>query len=213
MIDLSQSTLVALLLYSLLLGVILGVFYDVMRFIRLFLVVKARTDTSCGNGITVKGVLGGAIIFVFDVIFFLVFAVSSLILTYNVSGGVFRGMVYFGMLAGGAIYYLTVGRLTLKLEEKLVRILRRASIRALRLVLALMRPIFCFALKIYHLTIGKIIGKIVRVTRERRQRLKATANGVAALPQNIQKENDKDVTKYRYEREGRICFGQPRNKR
>ena len=211
MIDLSQSTLAALLFYSVFLGVALGVFYDAVRFIKLLLGIGIGAMERCG-GFTFKRVISEVIVFAFDVIFWIVFAISSLILTYNVSGGVFRGMVYFGMISGGALYYFTVGRLTLKLGDKLARMIRRIAGGVIRFVLAPLRAIFYFVLKIYHLTIGKIIGKIICVMRTRRQAGKAASDDAAAVPQNIQKENNEDVTKYRYEREGRISFGQSSRK-
>lgn len=212
MIDLSQSTLASLLVYSVLLGVLMGVLYDVIRFIKLLCGIGGGSKGS-GGKITLTGIASWLVVFAFDVLFWLIFAASSLILTYNVSGGVFRAMVYFGMLSGGAIYYLTLGKLTLKLGVRAARLIRRIALGALRAVLVPFRAIFSLVAKIYHLTIGKIIGKIVYEKRER-QRARASANeNAVALPQNMQKENDEDVTKYRYEREGRICFGRSGNKR
>ena len=146
-------------------------------------------------------------------LFWLVFAISSVLLTYNVTGGVFRGMVYFGMIAGGAVYYLTVGKLTLKAGDKLARFIRKTAGRVIKLILVPVRAIFSLIIKLYHLTFGKVIGKIISERKRRKEARVAALSPPAALIEKTQKENETNVKKYRYEREGRISFGECRNKR
>ena len=211
MIDLEQSTLALLFLYSVALGAMLGVTYEVIRLAKMMLGVEyGRVASKLGRA---RRAVVFAVTFVADVVFWIIFAASSLLLTYNVSGGAFRGMVYVGMLLGGAAYYLTLGRLTIKIGMKLTRLIRKIAVRIIRLMSVPLRAIFYLIVKIYHLTIGKIIGKIVCVMKERRVKGKTAPRNDVALPQNIQKENDRDVTKYRYEREGRISFGRSGDRR
>ncbi len=208
MIDLSQSTVAYLILSSVILGVLLGVLYDVMRFMKLMLGVRYEKDASRVRVSKAKKAFLYIVTFIFDLSFGLCFAVFSILLTYNISGGIFRGIVYVGMIGGGIAYYLTLARLVLKLNIKLTRLIKKV----LKWVwYALMKPvkaIISLIIKLYHLTIGKVIGKIVGDIRMRQeqQRRKAENESVAKLPENTNKETDRDVTKYRYKQEGRISF-------
>lgn len=211
MIDISQATLAWLFVYSVALGILLGMFYDAIRFCKMLLGVdygkrKARRGRA-------RKAFVFFITFIFDVIFWLIFAASSVLLTYNVSGGVFRGMVYFGMLSGGAAYYLTLGRLTLKIGDATARFIKRAVWRVIKLILVPVRAIFSLIIKLYHLTFGKVIGKIISERKRRKEALRAALSPPADLIEKTQKENETNVTKRRYEREGRISFGGCRNKR
>lgn len=205
MIDLEQTTLVYLLLCSVALGALLGVLYDLIRFAKMMLGVEyGKTDTKQGR---VRRAIVFAVTFVSDVIFWVIFAASSVILTYNVSGGVFRAMVYVSMIAGGAVYYFTIGRLTLKLGIKLSKLIKKVAAKLLRLVIVPFRAIISLIIKLYHLTIGKVIGKIISERNRRRKERQKAISAPAVLPQKIQEENQNNVRKNRYEREGRISFG------
>lgn len=208
MIDLSQSTLAYLLGYSFLLGISLGVIYDAFRFMKQLLGVPYGKDaaTEQKRGKLLRA-LQFSVTFVFDVVFWLLFAASSLLLTYNVSGGVFRGMVYTGMTAGLSAYYFTLGRLVLMLSGKVARFLRRAVAWTVRKLKRIIKAIIYPIIKLYHLTFGKVIGKIKAERKARRVRRLAEQNANASeLPSSIKEEEKTDVTKYRYEREGRISF-------
>ena len=82
MIDLSQSTLAYLLGYSFLLGISLGVIYDAFRFMKQLLGVPYGKDaaTEQKRGKLLRA-LQFSVTFVFDRVFWLLFAASSLLLT------------------------------------------------------------------------------------------------------------------------------------
>ena len=205
MIDLEQTTLAWLFAYSAALGVLLGVIYDAIRFVKMLLGVDyGNTERERGRA---KRAMLFIVTFVFDVAFWLVFAVLSVLLTYNVSGGVFRGMVYFGMILGGTCYYLTVGRLTLKIGIKISGFIKRAVAKLILLILVPLRVIFSLLFRLYYLTIGKVIGRIIYRRKKRRQKHSATSPSMEALLIERQEETENNVTKNRYEREGRISFG------
>ncbi len=207
MIDLSQSAIAYLALSAILLGAAHGVLYDMIRFVKLMLGVEYGKPSSEGNG-KVKNVFLHIFTFICDVIFWICFAVTSVILTYNMSGGVFRGIVYLGMLGGGALYYFTLGRLVLKINIKLTRLVKKTLKWLYWIVTAPIRAIISLIIKLYHLTIGKVIGKIVSEVKRRQERRKQRSQtAVAALePEYTKEEKNTDVTKYRYKGEGRISF-------
>ena len=116
-------------------------------------------------------------------------------------------MVYTGMTAGLSAYYFTLGRLVLMLSGKVARFLRRAVAWTVRKLKRIIKAIIYPIIKLYHLTFGKVIGKIKAERKARRVRRLAEQNANASeLPSSIKEEEKTDVTKYRYEREGRISF-------
>ena len=161
MINLSEKTVFELLLKAFLLGVAHGLLYDGMRFVKMLCGVKyfpkaAATPLPSRAG----SVLLYAVTFIFDVVFWIVFGISAVLLFYNVSGGVFRASVFPAMLLGLLLYYISIGRIMLSLSSRLVVLLGKICRLAARILSV---PLF-YAKKIlfslYHLTIGKILGRI-----------------------------------------------------
>ncbi|MBE6583405.1 MAG: hypothetical protein E7649_00295 [Ruminococcaceae bacterium] len=206
MIDLSQSTVLLLILSSALIGIAHGLIYDGIRLFKMMLGVdygKAAVEpTSVGKRIFLY-----AVTFLCDAVFCISFAISSILLTYNVSGGVFRGIVYVGMLGGGALYYLTLGRLVLKINVKLAKHIKKIIRWLVGKLIMPFKAIISLIIKLYHLTIGKVIGKIISVICARREQRKNVANkAMPRLPEYSEEEACKDVKKYRYKEQGRISF-------
>ena len=234
MIDLSQKTIFELLLKAFLLGAALGLFYDFLRLVKMLcgvrydaesLVLKGknkragaksnaakiwREKTRAANekakGFQVKAVFLYAVTFVFDLIFWLVFGISSVLLLYNVSGGVFRASIYPAMLFGLFLYYISIGRLMLTLSSRIVILLCKIFRLALRIVAV---PL-SFAKKIlfylYHLTIGKILGRIKEERILRAQKKQQKAQGDAPLCER-DGEGESEYGGKPYRSEGRISFG------
>ena len=201
MIDLTQKELAILLLRGFLLGIALGIFYDVIRFVKAFFFVNYTKGGAQPRGF--KKAVALTVTFVTDVIFWIMVAVTSILLLYSV-GGIFRGMIYPAMLAGFLLYYLTVGRLVLKLLVRLTKAIKSLLLWVLKL---LWRPFFSLhrgIISLYHLTIGKILGTIkskIKVARERRKA--PQCEEAVALPPG--KEELVYVNgKTGYKREGRI---------
>ena len=110
-------------------------------------------------------------------------------LIYHVNYGMFRGMVYLGMIFGFLLYYLTVGKLVQKISEKLMR---GVIFLIKKLIFILLMPfymIFKGLFFIYRLTIGKIIAKIIMALKKRSEKRKSVLNTEAQVADDLQKEN------------------------
>lgn len=104
-------------LYSALLGLCLGVLFDVVK--------TARSYAPKKKAVTA----------LFDILFWLVAIVSLCAFTLTVSGGRMRWYVLFGVLAGGFVYTSALSMIVFKVM--------RASVSAVRKVLSLItRPLY-----------------------------------------------------------------------
>lgn len=92
---------------SILLGVLLGVLYDVFRLVRLVLPKKS------------------VIIFFEDILFCMSATVCFLLLVFNAGSGQIRGFAVFGTLFGFATYYKTLGKLVFKANELILGFLKK----------------------------------------------------------------------------------------
>lgn len=128
-------------LCSLLLGVFLGVVYDVFRLIRIIL---PKNNT---------------IIFFEDILFCMFSTASFLILAFNVGSGRIRGMAAFGTLFGFSLYYSTLGKLVYKANEKIISFIKKM----------IRRVVSFFAAPIV-LLLKKIMSVYKRKVRERKRK-------------------------------------------
>lgn len=205
MIDLSQGLILSLLVKAFFTGAFLGVLYEGVRIAKMLLGI--------GGGGRVRKPLSAIFLFFTDLLFCLMFAFCAMLLTYNISGGIFRCSVYFSMGVGLILYRQTVGRLTERIERVITRAIRKLIRAILRLAFIPMRAIFSLLCKLYRLTIGRIIGKIRCGITARRQRKSACAEidpdavalGVAA-EENVDREKGTKGAG-RYKKGERISFG------
>ena len=202
MIDLSQTRIFELLLKAFLLGVALGFFYDAIRLLRMIFGVRYFGEKRASS--RVQAVIEYAVVFLTDIIFWLVLGISSILLFYNVSGGVFRFSVYPAMLFGLFLYYISLGKLVLKLSAAVVDLLFKICRAILKLVALPVRQIKRFFIFLYHLTIGEILGKI----KERRilRSQKKLAETSSDEPSDNGEGESEDAGRI-YRRDGRISFG------
>ena len=210
MIDLPQKLLSELLLRSLIAGALMGVIYDVIRFGKMLLGVEYGVYME-RTRFTLKNAVTATVTFCSDVIFWLLFALCAIALTYTVSGGVFRGLVYIGMLSGLCAYYFTLGKLTLKISAKIAAALKKTVRALIKVILVPARAIFCIFVRLYRLTIGKIIDKIKEREKKRRhdRMMKSDAQSVAVLSDR-EGEEDINARLSEYRKENRISFGYKR---
>ena len=192
-----------LYLKAFIVGVAFGVVYDGIRFFKLLCGVRYKPSASAGGGSRARAVLIYIVSFVTDTVFLTALGIASVLLFYNVSGGVFRASVYPCMLFGMALYHISIGRLTLALMERLVLLMRRILSFAKRLVAVPMNAAKKVIFNVYHLTIGRIVVKIkgrIKASREMRE--------AARLPAcDAREEERKDEDSGRpYKRYGRISF-------
>ena len=130
--DVSLYEQAALFVYALIVGIFIGVVYDVFRIVRIALTGGRGFNTKVrfervenlitrvrGQNVTVKNLgiykagrrLEYAVVFVCDVLFFLVTAVVSVVFLYQANYGQPRLYVVVSAIIGFAIYYNTVGRM------------------------------------------------------------------------------------------------------
>ena len=204
MIDLTQKQLLSMIISALVLGVVLGVVYEGIRLIKLLLVPNR------GAGRVVDHILT----FVCDIVFVILLAITGILQTYKISGGVFRGLSYIGMLLGLLFYRATLGQITKRLSERLAVFVRRATLKILKIIFYPVRKIFSILVMLYGLTIGKIIGKIISGINKRKAALHTSEiieESTQALPEG-RGEEIAAVQKEGYKKEGRISLGPKRAK-
>lgn len=207
MIDLSQSELAALLLRSILCGVFFGGIYDIIRSVKMLCGVRygesEEEKTPAGRRVVIYTVT-----LITDIVFWVCAGCAAILLMYS-SGGFFRGMTFVGMTGGFLIYYFTLGRLVLKLSRRvtsfLKKIIRRAAILAVKPIKKLLDGI----ISLYHLTIGKIIDKIIEGSKKKREEKQSADEGEnEPCVADLGKEGFVYVDgKTGYRRQGRISFG------
>ncbi|MBQ2765585.1 MAG: spore cortex biosynthesis protein YabQ [Clostridia bacterium] len=146
-----------LLLYSLILGVILGVFFDLMRISRVFLSLHGTGKVAQIASETVLT----AVSFIEDIIFFVVSAVTLVLFCFQANGGTARGFILLGALGGFFIYLETVGRLTKLISNALARLIYRIlSFIWRRMLMPIARVILHLILKLYKLTLGRAVDRV-----------------------------------------------------
>ena len=197
MIDLSQKLIASLALASFLCGVFLGVIYEIARFMRCIIVPASKKRSA-------RTVLAGITTFFTDLLFFLLFAACGILITFEMCGGVFRGIVYICMAAGTFIYRISFGKLTAVAVEWLANTVKLILKKIFGLLILPLRAIKFLFVKLYCLTIGKIIGRI-----KERILIKKLAglfleedHGVNELSDPLQEPCQKG-----YKKEGRVSFG------
>ena len=190
MIFLSQERIAQMILLSFIYGCVFGVIIDLIRLVRLIL-----TPTNPDGK---ARIVGRAIVTVFnfaaDLVLVIGFTVCALLFTYNMSGGVFRGVVYVMMALGVIAYSTSFGKLTVRanawLSSKIKKLFRKIS----HMVSIPFRKIKKRIIKVYTLTIGKKIDKIKKESEEKKE------HNDECLP------TSSDMKKG-YRKEGRISLG------
>ena len=190
LIDLSQELLLNILLSAFLLGVSHGILYEGIRLVRLIFEPNA--------------VISNITTHVTDFAFIVLFALVAILHTYKMSGGIFRGLSYVGMITGFMIYYFTLGRLTLKISKRIARIIRKSTCKLFKILFIPIRLIFSLVFKVYTLTIYKKIGKIKCKGKEAREKRQNGQNKATLIAVDVC-QNEKG-----YKKEGRVSFGEKR---
>ncbi|MBR6782260.1 MAG: spore cortex biosynthesis protein YabQ [Clostridia bacterium] len=97
-------------------GACLGVLYDLLRALRMAVGLDPRQGST---------VLYRVVLFVEDVFFAVTATVALILLCYYTNDGLLRGPAVWGMAGGFFVYVQTVGRLTVRIEKTIFRLLRR----------------------------------------------------------------------------------------
>ena len=147
-----NDDILQLLLFSLALGLISGIVYDILHSL-VFVVRDSQTAKAKKLYFTIEYIS----LFLADILFCLFFGLGALILMYNLNKGVFRCTVYILMGSGFILYRVTVSKIIRKLLSFVLTVFGWISRIIYRVVNIPIRLIF----KIYHLTIGKIVCIII----------------------------------------------------
>ena len=110
-----------LTLYALMLGAMLGVLFDVLRFTR------TVADYSDGNArFKLQNKCVFAICLIEDIFFFVFSAVILVLFCFKANGGSARGYILFGALVGFTLYFAVFGRLTSLASKTAAKIFYKA---------------------------------------------------------------------------------------
>lgn len=154
--EISQSGLFLLIIYSAATGCVLGAVYSVIRLIREIIVptdgrymkvklpiVKKTAYNRSGKGLS--RIAEDTFVAVLDFLFMITCAVAVILVAYTENMGRMRWLILFGTVIGFAIYRATIGKLILKISV-LAGFLIRAATVYLYSILAL--PIYFIIRKI-----------------------------------------------------------------
>ena len=117
----SQSLYGVVTFYSVIIGVVLGVIYDVFRIQR----ITMERDNIIEN----------IIIFAEDIIFAVISAVIIVLLMYHLNHGRIRWFAPVGAGIGFVIYYNTVGRIVIICSEKIIKFINKFFIRPVVIII------------------------------------------------------------------------------
>ncbi len=144
MIEVSQQTLI--FLQSCLLGFFLGILYDFFRILRM--AIKSN----------------GIIVFIEDFLFFILAAIITFSFMISNTHGQMRIFVIIGELLGAIIYYFTLGKLVIKIADKILTFIKKIIIFIFKLIIL---PIIKIIIKL-----NKLLFKIILKFKIKRKKIK-----------------------------------------
>ena len=112
----TQGEMLWMLVWALAMGIFVGMVYDLLRALRMLTGLDQRQGSTPLYRVS---------LFAGDVILAVTAAVALILLCYYTNDGLLRGPAVWGMAGGFFVYVQTLGRLTLKVEKVLSRLLRR----------------------------------------------------------------------------------------
>ncbi len=136
---------IEIFIYSVLAGACFGVLYDLFRIIRIFISGTGINDNQARFAVIEKKItqiidkhsmkkntklkkaeskIYSFIIFLLDILYFLITAILLTAFLYYFNFGQLRGYIYFGILIGFFVYYNTFGRIVSKISGVVVSIIR-----------------------------------------------------------------------------------------
>lgn len=124
MYSFEQSEQLNLFLLSLGAGFVLGIVYDILRTIRL----------------TISR--GKIIIFIFDILYFLIFSLATFLFFLAINKGEFRSYMIFGEILGFIFYYVSFGIAAKSFTDAFVKAIHTTFSFLLKIILAPFKAIF-----------------------------------------------------------------------
>lgn len=162
------------IVYSLILGLIFGGIYDIIRVVHIFCGIASYSGESARMK---RGVLPFGIFFLLDAAYMLTVTTVFSVFIYAVNSGGFRLYLLVSVIVGMVIYFLTVGRAVMYLSETIVNFLRLmftlVVVKPIKFILRLLRHIIMW---IYLHTLGYVLRCLRRMngyryTEKMRRRL------------------------------------------
>lgn len=132
-----QTELAALYVYAAALGCAFGVLYDVFRILRRASRFADRSFVSI------------LVIFLQDILFFLIATAASAIFFYKFNSGRIRLSAVAFMIGGFAAYYFTVGRLVMLVADAIIAFICETVRQILRFLRFIFSPIVKLARAVY----------------------------------------------------------------
>lgn len=189
-----QGETLLLILRSFLSGVILGALYDIFT--------TALKEPPADAKRFIK-IIFSCLLFVFDFLFCLSCGITALLLMYYSNRGFFRAIVMPIMLVGFICFRVSLGRPF----RKLLRVVYGLIFKLLKILLIPIRFLKSKLILLYHLTIGKILAKIVLWVKAARQERRLRSLQAAQTPEIPKEEDFVNVGNGAgYKRNGRIKF-------
>ncbi len=122
-------------------GVLLGAVYDTMRLSRVLFGVCHYVDISLNRNIRspfskqlpnrkASPIFAAFLLTLQDILFCLLAGILIAILLFYGNNGNFRGFVLFGILAGFLLYYVTIGKLLIRVSEYVIFAVKVAALYA-----------------------------------------------------------------------------------
>ena len=200
--DISQSDLAWLYLYAMMLGLLLGAFYDVFRITRVFLGVHYSRRTARNLQDIHLPLLPphkkkkesralGLVVFFEDLLFCLMVGISLIVLFYVANNGKFRFPVLICVGAGFLLYRGTLGRLVMLFSEVIAFAIETAVRYALFFLLFPIRALCAFLQKKIK---GAVKGTLRRQRKHSRlrytvdQNSRATRDACGLIPVAVSKK-------------------------
>ncbi len=151
---LDQSSFFLLILWSFIIGFLLGAVYDIFRIRRIAFLPKQENETKAepadkqkraGN---VKGKIDCLLIFLEDIFFFTFAAVLMVLLMYKLNGGRVRIFTLIPLVLGFFVYRITVGKLVIRCAEIIIgfiyKLVRRIISVTVTPVIRLIKKLYAF---------------------------------------------------------------------
>lgn len=119
----SNTTYVEIFCFSLVLGLIFGFLYDIIRLIQILCGTLSYSAGKCrqADGVIPKIALGAG-----DVVYMLAVTVMFSLFTYVTNYGDFRGYMVVGAAIGCALYHVSLGRLVMLVYGAVTKAIRTA---------------------------------------------------------------------------------------
>lgn len=141
--------------YSLILGLIFGAAYDIIRMIHIICGIASYSGREKSAK---KGIIPFSLFFIFDLVYAVFIGVAFSVFVYFANYGDFRWFLMAGTVVGFAAYHLTLGRVVMYFSEAVVRFLklifRYTVIIPLGFVFRVGKKIIVL---LYRITLGKLV--------------------------------------------------------